>query len=145
MLSLDYGATEAEFQEHKASVRAQTLDVLKLRVDEEVAEQNFYPKLRRRFETLFKYDEAHRPRIWRDLEEISPKFDVAKLGVRPPSFCFFVCVIFSFFFFSFVFSPQAAKMLNLFVKPDEHLDLSVLVPDADWGILIPESKKSLVI
>ena len=60
----------------------QTMEVLRQRLDDEVSEQTFYPKLKKRFEHLFKYDEAHRPRIWRDVEEISPKFDVAKLGVR---------------------------------------------------------------
>jgi len=35
-------------------------------------------------------------------------------------------------------------MLSLFIKPDEYLDLTVLVPEAQWDRLIPESRKDLV-
>ena len=35
-------------------------------------------------------------------------------------------------------------MLSLFIKPDEYLDLTVLVLEAQWDRLIPESRKDLV-
>jgi hypothetical protein len=89
----DFACTPTELQEQKLSVRQQILSMVHLRILDEVSDSTFYAKLKKRFELHFKYDEGHRPRIWRTLEEITPRFDHAKLQVRL-FVCLFVCLAF---------------------------------------------------
>jgi len=92
--------------------------MLHQRVLDEVTDATFYAKLKKRFELSFKFDEGHRPRIWRTLEEITLRYDEAKLKTR--------------------------NLLQLFLKPDEQLDITVLDPEAAaWERLISEPKKLL--
>jgi len=116
---IDFACTPTELEEQKKAARQVILSLLHQRILDEVADTTFYAKLKKRFELTFKFDEAHRPRIWRTLEEISPRYDDAKLKTR--------------------------NLLQLFVSPDEHLDITVLDPEAAaWERLISEPKKLLL-
>jgi len=115
LMETQYGFSKEEIQREKKQMLQHLLEEVISKVQAELQESVFCAKLKRKFELVFKFDNAHRPKIWKSVEEITTRFDEAKL--------------------------KANTVLNLFTLPDQNLDLKSLDPDYVQERFITEDKK----
>jgi protein SEY1 len=72
------GVNDVELQENIKSVKFQVWETLHKTLSNEVSEGSLLEKLRRKFESLFKFDEKGLPRVWKPADDIDLIYSQAK-------------------------------------------------------------------